>query len=145
MTRNVETHGRDYPSPPTNPYSGMAQLGGIGCPWNKDETGPAKQRVHCLVWRNWDDFNDNAGENNFNYCRKICGYGHTEASKRHNAENARKAFHARRYQQNTFAAKVKKQFKLQFPQLEVHSVAPWEHHVKPKVNIIKPKKGRNTK
>lgn len=116
----------------------MAQLGGIWCPWNKpgkNRTGPAQmgeEGVFCLVWKNWDDFNDKAADNNFNYCRKICQYGHQEAGKRHNAERAKKAFHARKFQRETFAEKVKKQFTLQFPQLEVRMIAPWKHHVKPK-------------
>ena len=145
MTKNVETHGRDYPSPRTNPNTGMAQLGGIWCPWNKDETGPAKMPggVFCLVWKSWDDFNENASPNNFHFCRKICNYGHLEATKRHNVERSRNAFHARRYQQNVFAKKLKEQFKLKFPQLQVRAIAPWKHHVKPKV--IKPQKGRKTR
>jgi hypothetical protein len=116
----------------------MAQLGGIWCPYNppgKNKNGPAnmgEEGVYCLVWKNWNDFNDNAAENNFNYCRNICQYGHHEAAKRYNEERARKAFHARKFQRETFATKLSTQFKLRFPQLEMRKIAPWEHHVKPK-------------
>lgn len=128
----VETYGDDYPDPKINPFTGMPQLGGIWCPWNmpgKGKNGPAnmgEEGVYCLVWKNWDDFNKNASEQNFNYCRNICNYGHTEANKRHNAEKSRKAFHARRYQRNKFAQKIKEQFKLNFPQLEVTKVGAWK-------------------
>ena len=127
-----ESYGRDDPPPKVNPFTGMMQKGGIWCPWNMPgpgKNGPAnmgEEGVYCMVWKNKDDFDNYASDNNFHYCRKICTYGHVEAAKQHNTERAKESFLARRHQRQTFAAKVKQQFKLKFPQLQVSKIAKWD-------------------
>lgn len=58
-----------------NPSSGLPQLGGIQCPWNKDASGPARQRIHCMVWEDEADFDKWAPEGNYSTCRALCMYG----------------------------------------------------------------------
>ncbi len=49
---------------------------GILCPWNRDDTGPAKLPLWCKVWKNMDDFNDWSGGQSHQFCRVHCKYGH---------------------------------------------------------------------
>jgi hypothetical protein len=61
--------------------------GGIVCPWNRDEHGPAKERIsQCLVWRNDADFDRWASEGNHYFCRVHCQYGRNPEVARRNRE-----------------------------------------------------------
>ena len=60
------------------------RVGGIICPWNRDDHGPAKQRIHCMVWKDWQDFDDWAAEGDHYFCRVLCQYGRNPETARRN-------------------------------------------------------------
>lgn len=72
--------GKDMPM--RNQY-GLRQQGGIICPANRDDQGPAKQRIHCLIWKDMPDFWENSEASGWpTFCSKICHYGHMDAMQR---------------------------------------------------------------
>ncbi len=72
------------------PFDGPNPDAGIICPWNKDDQGPAGMRIHCLIWKNWDDFLEWSAE--AGYCRPICHFGRNpEATRRSKEIRARYA------------------------------------------------------
>jgi len=90
-----------------NPSTGFPQLGGVSCPWNRDASGPAKQRIHCMVWQDEGDFDRWAPEGGYRVCRALCMYGRNPEYARR-ARGAREAFRARADQRARFARAVQR-------------------------------------
>lgn len=78
--RMTETERHDEPFDVGNPNAGII------CPWNQNDKGPAKMRVHCLVWKNKEDFDEWASEGNNYFCRVHCMYGRNPEATRWSRE-----------------------------------------------------------
>jgi len=91
----------------TNASTGLPQVGGIQCPWNRDASGPAKQRIHCMVWADQADFERWAPEGNFSTCRALCMYGRNPEYARR-ARDARQGFQARAWQRARYAQRIQR-------------------------------------
>lgn len=90
----------------TNPSTGLPQLGGVLCPWNRDGSGPARRRLHCMVWADEDDFDRWAPEGNWSTCRAVCGHGRNPEYARR-ARDARQGFYVRARQRASFARRLR--------------------------------------
>lgn len=73
---------------PSDPERHGNPRSGIICPWNKDDTGPAKERIHCLVWRNWEDFSGEFASDHSDpvFCTRHCQYGRNPEARRRSVE-----------------------------------------------------------
>lgn len=72
--------GEVQPSDGPNPDKGIV------CPWNKDEHGPVRRKIVCLVWKNLDDFDEWGSEGNFHFCKNLCQYGRNPEQTRRRRE-----------------------------------------------------------
>lgn len=110
-----------------NPMTGLPQLGGLICPFNADNHGPAKKRIHCLVFDSYEDW-DNEGKDyhgpGTRFCEKNCHYGNMTQSQMTKARQMREGYRIRARQRSAWAKQVRR-LRMQFPKLEVHKVASW--------------------
>ncbi len=69
------------------PFDRHNPRSGITCPWNRDDQGPAGRRIHCLIYKNHEDFsNEAAGYGDPPFCAKHCQHGRNPQARRRSQE-----------------------------------------------------------
>jgi hypothetical protein len=71
---------------------------GIRCPYNRNDLGPAKRSLWCMIWKNLDEYAKLAPEST-QFCRSLCHYGKNYATQRTMVERASESFRAGKWQQ----------------------------------------------